>query len=359
MRWRGSVLFPLLGVLGVIGVLALVVFRPFLLTFTVAASVTLLLLPIQRRLAEALGGRRSLASALIVLTTTAIVLVPLVSTFALLAGHVGQFLDWLRPRLAPSELERTWDNLVATLSPEAANWLRSHQTQASALASEALGLVVTAARGVVQGALGGFTRALFELGLFFLILFFLLRDGDTLRGEFRLVSPFSEDQERAIFDHLGRTVKGVLLAMIAVPIAQGALASLGFLVIGVPSPIGWGVAVSLAAVVPVLGSPLGWVPAVVWLFFNGSTAQWVSMLIFGVVVISGVDNILKPLLLEGTAQIHPLLGFLSILGGAMAFGVFGLLLGPVILSLVISGIRIYRSDVLHVLARETAEPPPQ
>ncbi len=111
--------------------------------------------------------------------------------------------------------------------------------------------------------------------------------------------------------------------------------------------------------VPVLGSPLGWVPAVVWLFFHGSTAQWIGMLVFGVVVISGIDNIVKPLLLEGTAQIHPLLGFLSILGGVLAFGVFGFLLGPVILSLVISGIRIYRSDILHVLAVEVREPPPE
>lgn len=109
---------------------------------------------------------------------------------------------------------------------------------------------------------------------------------------------------------------------------------------------------TLAAMVPILGSPLGWVPAVVWLFATGSTFQWVGMLVFGVVVVSGLDNIVKPMLLEGTAQIHPLLGFLSILGGVLAFGVFGFLIGPVILSLVISGIRIYRSDVLRSLASE-------
>ena len=71
------------------------------------------------------------------------------------------------------------------------------------------------------------------------------------------------------------------------------------------------------------------------------------MLIYGTVVISGIDNVVKPLLLRGTAQIHPLLGFLSILGGVLAFGAFGFLVGPVILSLVLSAMRIYRLDLLR------------
>ena len=114
-----------------------------------------------------------------------------------------------------------------------------------------------------------------------------------------------------------------------------------------PSPVVWGVAVIFAALVPILGSPLGWVPACVYLFLYASTWQWVGMLLFGIVVISGIDNVIKPLLLQGSADIHPLLGFLSILGGILAFGVFGLLVGPVILSLVLSALRIYRLDVLR------------
>ena len=71
------------------------------------------------------------------------------------------------------------------------------------------------------------------------------------------------------------------------------------------------------------------------------------MLIYGVVVISGIDNVIKPMLLRGSAQIHPLLGFLSILGGVLVYGVAGFLVGPVVLSLVLSAIRIYRMDVLR------------
>ena len=97
---------------------------------------------------------------------------------------------------------------------------------------------------------------------------------------------------------------------------------------------------------PVLGSPLGWVPAVLYLYSVGTTRAAVGLGLYGLIVISGIDNVIKPLILHGAAQIHPLLGFLSILGGMLAFGPLGFLVGPVVLSLMISAVRIYRDDVL-------------
>jgi predicted PurR-regulated permease PerM len=131
-------------------------------------------------------------------------------------------------------------------------------------------------------------------------------------------------------------------------VAQGILAGIGFMMFGVPSPFVWGTAVILAATVPLVGSPLGWLPAVAWLLLKGQTGPALGLLVYSTVVVSGSDNVIKPLLLRGTARIHPLLGFLSIVGGVLAFGVFGFLIGPVILSLVLSAIRIYRLDVLRV-----------
>jgi predicted PurR-regulated permease PerM len=162
------------------------------------------------------------------------------------------------------------------------------------------------------------------------------------------VSPFNLEQEAIIFDHLGRTVKGALQSLLVVPLVQGVMAIPAFLLFGVPEPLTWAVAVVLAAMVPLLGSPLGWVPAVVYLSQSGApTWQWAGMLVYGTVIISGIDNLVKPLLLRDSAKIHPLLGFLSILGGLLAFGIFGFLVGPVVLSLVLSALRIYRLDILR------------
>jgi predicted PurR-regulated permease PerM len=105
--------------------------------------------------------------------------------------------------------------------------------------------------------------------------------------------------------------------------------------------------VVLASMIPILGSPLAWVPAGVYLLTQGREAQGIGLLVYGTVVIAGVDNIIKPLILKGAAQIHTMLGFLSILGGLYAFGPKGLIAGPVVLSLVLSAYRIYRYDVLR------------
>jgi predicted PurR-regulated permease PerM len=118
---------------------------------------------------------------------------------------------------------------------------------------------------------------------------------------------------------------------------------------GVPSPFVWGTAVILAATVPLVGSPLGWMPACVYLLLMGRTGPALGLLAYSTVIVSGSDNVIKPLVLRGSARIHPLLGFLSIVGGVLAFGVFGFLIGPVVLSLVLSAIRIYRLDVLRVV----------
>jgi len=344
---RLDVVTPLLVALVVILILAFQVFHPFLITFAVSASVALLLAPVHRRLTRALGARPTLAAGLIVLVTTLLILAPVVTSLHLLARQALVFFDWIRPHLQPAELERFWKETLVARVPMLREWMERSESRLAPLVSGALGQIAGAANGLLQGVLAGFTRGLFDLLLFLVMLFFLLRDGARLRSELRPISPFSDVQERQIFDHLGRTVKGALQSTIVVPLAQGVMAGLGFLLFGVPSPLVWGTAVILAAMVPILGSPLGWVPACVYLFLTAETWQWVGMLIYGIVVISGIDNVVKPMLLRGSAQIHPLLGFLSILGGVLVYGAPGFLVGPVVLSLVLSAIRIYRMDVLR------------
>src|SRR5262249_14139760 len=132
-----------------------------------------------------------------------------------------------------------------------------------------------------------------------------------------------------------------------VPLAQGLLAALGFWLFGVPDVLLWGVMVIFAALIPLLGSPLAWVPASVYLFTIGATWRGVGMFVYGFCVISTIANVVEPVMLREAAQIRPLLGFLSIIGGIVSFGPMGFLVGPVILSLVMSAVRIYRLDILR------------
>ena len=349
-RRRRDLLTPLLLALAAILLLAFWVFRPFLLVFAVSACVALLLAPLQKRLAAVLGGRPTLAAALLVLVTTVVILVPVLTSLFLLASQTAAFLEWIRvqPLVGPEELQRFWDQLPHRY-PALRQWIAWLQAQVTPVLSGGLAQLAGGANGVLQNVLGRVTHAVVDLGLFLLMLFFLLRDGGRLKAELHPVSPFSEEQEHQIFDHLERTIQGALQAVIVVPVLQGILAGIGFMMFGVPSPFVWGTAVILAATVPLIGSPLGWIPACVYLALEGRTGPALGLLVYGTVIVSGSDNVIKPMLLRGSARIHPLLGFLSIIGGVLAFGVFGFLIGPVVLSLVLSAIRIYRLDVLRVV----------
>jgi predicted PurR-regulated permease PerM len=346
---RRRLLYPLVALLALVAFLAFLVFRYFLATFTVAASVAILLAPVQRRLASWLRGRSSIAAGLLVLLTTVVILVPILVSAAILSQQAVAFFEWVSPRVQPTALATLYREVLPARYPWLQGWLQFDEPEAARTISTILSGAASTANKLLQGTVAGLSSAVFELFLFLLFLFFLLRDGGALRAELRSVSPVSEAQEREIVDHLERTVRGVLKAMFIVPFAQGFVAMLGFAAFGLPSAMLWGVVVVLAALIPIVGSPLGWIPAVLYLLLEGRTWSGVGLLLYGIVVISGLDNVIKPMVLKGAAQIHPLPAFLATLGGLFAFGPLGFLIGPVILSLVLSAIRIYRMDVLHVV----------
>jgi predicted PurR-regulated permease PerM len=343
-NWR--VQGPLLAFLLVSLTLAFVVFRFFLLTFTVAASVALLLARLQDSLSRRLGGRGGLAAALLVLFCTVVILIPVCVYGALIGQQAQAFLEWLRPHLEPHEWDRFWRETVPARSPTIASWLRQTGWEAPPLTA-GLARASAAANHYVQVLLTGVAAVALDLVIFLMMLFFLLRDGDDLREGLRGISPFTRGQESEVLEHLGNTVKAVLQAMIIVPLLQGIVAFVGFWAFGLPSPLLWAVMVIFAALIPILGSPLGWIPAAIYFLANGDMNRALGMAAYGTFVISMVDNIVKPIILRGSAQIHTMLGFLSIMGGLLAFGPKGLIVGPVILSLVLSAYRIYRYDVLR------------
>ena len=345
-NWRVQV--PLALCLLLVAVLAFLVFRYFLLTFTVAGSVALILAPVQRRLTRKLGGYSSAAAGLLVLGCTVVLLLPLIFFGVMLTQQAMAAFEWLRPHLEPAAIEKLWRETLPARYPFLMAWVReSSGGHAVPAASEALGRLTTAVNAFLQLALVHFVTGLMDMVVFTMMLFFLLRDGAQLRDVLRGVSPLTRGQETEILDHLSKTVKGVLLSMVIVPVAQGLVALVGFWFFGVPSPVLLSVFVFFAAMIHLIGTPLVWIPTGIYLFFWASTAKGIGMLVYGALVISTMDNIIKPIILKGAAQIHALLAFLSVLGGLYAFGAKGLIAGPVILSLVLSAYRIYRYDILR------------
>lgn len=336
----------LLVTLGAVLYLAWEVFRFFILMFATAAPVAILMNPTQERLTAGLGNRRSLAAAILVIWSLLIVAIPFTAVLTLLGGQAVNFFSWLGPQLEPDKVQTflrdtlpskipwfgpAWDTLEPYVAPTAASLLSQ---------------ISGAVQVLLQRLATGLGATVVEISFFFLFLFFFLRDGRAILALLRSLSPLSSEQESRVIEHLIATSRGALLGVLVVPLAQGASAMLGYWIFGVPNALLWGSITVLACLIPLLGAPIVWVPIGIFLFFSGPSWKAIGLLVYGAAVISSIDNVLKPMLLSGAARVHPLLGFLSVIGGTLAFGPAGLLVGPIVLSLAISALHIYRTDFL-------------
>jgi len=341
-----AVRYSLIGVALVALGLNLWIFRYFLVTAAAATSVAVILSPLNERLCRGFRGRRSLAAAVIIAVTTLTILVPLFGYSTILGRQAIGFYDVVRPHLEPAALSELWN---VTL-PARFGWFHAFkgwfdfanvETFAPALSRLAAGV-----NRIAGSAVTGLVSAVVYLLLFLLMLFFFLRDSRVLTADILDLLPFSRSERAEIFDRVARTIKAVLYSMVIVPVVQGLLAMLGFWIFGLPSPLFWGTIVIFAAVIPGVGAPSVWLPAAAYLGFGVAWWKGVGLLLYGTLIIGVADNIIKPILLHETAQIHTLLAFLAILGGLLTFGPVGFLLGPVILSLLLSIVRIYRMSLV-------------
>jgi predicted PurR-regulated permease PerM len=300
-----------------------------------------------------LRGRESVSALLIALAVALVILVPVLSLLAAIAGQALDFYQWVRPRLTNLELETWWRDHVAAQFPWASDLQALGEGHVADFLSGALSRLASAANNLLQGALAGLTAAAFEIALLLIMLYFFLRDGARFRAQIRRVSPLTRKQADDMMDQIARTMQGALASLLLVPLVQGALATVGYWALSVPNALLWGGLTTLIAFVPLFGTPLVWIPICVYLGVNGHVWQAVVLAVYGTLFISSIDNVIRPWMLKGSTNIHPLWSFLAILGGLITFGALGLLVGPLILSLGMSALRIYESDVLRAPAKSS------
>ena len=210
--------------------------------------------------------------------------------------------------------------------------------------------------GLAQGAVKGLSSAVFDVALLLIMLFFFLRDGRHFQAVIRRVLPLDRHQVDGVLESLSSTMQGALASLVFAPLVQGALATLAYWVLGVPNALLWGALTTLVAFIPAVGTPLVWVPICIYLWTQDEVWQSLLLAAFGALVVTSIDNVLRPMMLKGSAQIHPLWSLLAILGGVFSFGAFGLLVGPLVLSLGVSALHIYEMDILRGQPPAAAEP---
>lgn len=342
----------LLGALALAGI----IFAPFLQPLALAAVFSTVLQGVYRRLRRYFGGRESLASLATVLASVVLVLLPLAILGTLLAAEARTLYLALESGGGRAIAAETIQRLNASLGreiPGLAAWLEGVSADIDLYAREALQWVASHAGDIFSGA----SRFLLSLFVFFMALYYLLRDGAAIRKTLIELSPLNDRDDESVFDRLELAVNSVIRGSLSVALIQGALSMIGLGIFGVPNPVLWGLLAALSALIPGLGTSLVFGPAVAYLFFTGSVPQAVGLLAWGALGVGLIDNFLGPRLVSSGMRLHPLLVLLSVLGGLVFFGPTGVFLGPLAISFLLAILSIYADRTRRDSAGSNAHPP--
>jgi predicted PurR-regulated permease PerM len=166
-----------------------------------------------------------------------------------------------------------------------------------------------------------------------LVLFFFYRDGRSVWLQIRKVALHFGVVDLDLYaDAVGMMARSIFLGIVVAAVMQGVVAGIGYRIVGVGAPVVLGALTALLSVVPLFGTTLVWGPLVIWFLINGQFWQAAIMVAWGVLLVHPIDNVLRTILISGTARMPLLLVLFGVLGGLIAFGLIGIFVGPIILA---------------------------
>jgi predicted PurR-regulated permease PerM len=330
----------LLATVAILAYLLLAVLAPLKGALGWAVVLAFLLHPLHERLSRRLKGRSMLSAGIITGLTPFLVLAPLSVLGVVFAGQVGELMGYLRGH------SFAYPQLLARLEsyPLIGNLLRWWSANFPATASQLQGWITGETQSVLRSAAtvgGGLALGLFGtvVGFFMMLflLFFLLRDGRSILDHLTRLLPLEAARRERLLDYLGRVTRAVVFGSAATALIQGIFVGAGFAFAGLPSPVVFGVLATIAALLPA-GASIVLVPAILYLGVSGHWGGAIFLALWtGLLVV--VENVARPLLTAHRAHVSTLAVFMGAVGGVSAFGVLGLIIGPVLLSFVVALVR--------------------
>lgn len=334
--------------------------RPYIHTILLAMILAFVVSPVHERIENSLGGRKNTAAALSCLLLTTVVVLPLFfMLFSLISQAVSSF-NAMSEFIASGKAEALLKHPLALkltdivrhimpdikrAIPDLANVKFDKMIMNT---SASLGKNLLNQSGHIAGNIGSLIANFF---LMLFTFFFMVRDEDHLLDKLLHLVPLSDSQERQIIEKIKGVAKSALLGTFVTSLAQGFAGGLAFFICGLPA-LFWGMVMAFASLIPMVGTALIWVPACLYLLLSGSPWLALFLLIWCVIVVGGIDNIVRPLFMKGGSDMHTLLIFFSILGGINTFGLMGLLYGPLLFGLAIVLLYIYKMEFKEFLTSQ-------
>ncbi len=309
-----------------------------------AAILTLALHPVYRKFVSRLKGKAGLAAAIMTCATLILVIGPAVTLLIILAAQSADMYEGASQLIQSGKLAELWGRFESSFI----NKLLAHPAFADL---DIKGMVMRSIAEISSG-LAGQIGSLLKNSLIFLVdiaimlvaLFFFFRDGETYYNTAINLLPFSRQQKDDLAKKFADTFSAVINGVFLIALLQGVMTGIGFFLFHIPFALFWGFLAALLALLPVGGAALVWLPGAVYLYLTGLTLQGILLAVWGLVFVSLPDNFLKPMIIGKKAKIPTFILFVALLGGLQAFGVLGILFGPVIVSLLAAFIQIYREE---------------
>jgi Predicted permease len=304
--------------------------KPFISVLQWATVLVIIFYPLHKRIAQRIKSRSLSAfvsSTLVIVvfvTPVTLLSIALANEIGIVAkdvpAYVGQFVNPATP-------------VVGRLS----GWLHERfaldaQTSETFLIEQLRNagvVLIGQSFGVAGNILDGIVRAFFVV----FTMYYLFRDGDQIVRSLPRALPFSSQQSEAIINRTTEVVSASVYGVVTIAMLQGMLGGIAFWVLGVPSPILWAVVLAFVCMIPIAGSFFIWLPISIYLMLTGHWTKAILLITWGVLVISTIDNFLRPKLIKNQTKLHELFIFFSVLGGIGLFGLLGIVMGPVVLSL--------------------------
>ncbi len=321
-------------------ILVLFIFKPFVNIIALAVILAILFHPVYVRLLPKVKYQ-SVASLLTVLLILLIIAIPIWFFGQVIFNEILSLYE--RYRSGGFVIDRS--QIISTLPDQVQTIVQNLSTDINAFIGRLTSQAFASFSSIVSN-IAGFVIATFML---FFIVYYMLRDGDKIKEVLKDISPMSSTHENKLIDKIVAAVNGVVKGSFLVALAQGVIATIGFLIFGVPEPFLWGAFTVVAALVPTVGTSLSLVPAVIYLLITGHTTQAIGLLIWGGIAVGLVDNFLGPKLVGTATKLHPVLVLLAVIGGLKFFGVLGFLIGPILLAIFVALVDMYRKDFKEYL----------
>lgn len=325
---------PFFIMMGVVTLLFLWLLKPFIFPIFWAAVIAGITRPLYFRINDSIG-RPTLSLSLFFLGIAFVIVVPLAVLGMLIFNESADLYQIVNP--GQQSLNSGFQKIIDAFTDNyLARLIDINREMVVGKATEAVrslaNYIVVHLSDITQNTLG----LLVQFGIMLYTLFYFLRDGDSFLEMAARIMPVDGEQQRFLFRQFIAAARSTLKATLIIGGLQGAIGAIVFLIAGVKGAFVWGSLMVVMSIIPIVGNAIIWVPAAIIMMLMGNI--WEGILIFavGFLIISSVDNLLRPLLIGRDVEMHPLLIFLSTLGGIALFGFSGFVIGPVVTALLIA-----------------------